>query len=257
VTQSIEIATGGGALLRTLRATYDDRHAIRDHEHAWGQLVYAASGAVHVATPVQVWLIPPARAVWLPPHVGHSLRMKGRATLRTLYVPPDACTGLGASPKGLTVTPLMRELILVLTGFAFVDSRDPLQAALAAAFLATLAEAPTLTLVLTRPREPTALRVALSIEADPASEVPLARLAAENGTSLRTLQRRFLLETGMALSEWRQGARLIAAAASLLQGESVTSAALDAGYASTSAFITAFRSRFGQTPGAFRTGAPP
>ena len=61
----------------------------------------------------------------------------------------------------------------------------------------------------------------------------------------------------MALSEWRQGARLMAAAASLLQGDSVTSAALDAGYASTSAFITAFRSRFGQTPGALRTGASP
>ena len=123
--------------------------------------------------------------------------------------------------------------------------------------MATLAEAPPLALVLTRPREPTALRMALRIEAEPAWDVPLARLAAEHGTSLRTMQRRFLLETGMALSEWRQGARLMAAAASLLQGESVTSAALDAGYASTSAFITAFRSRFGQTPGAFRTGAPP
>ncbi len=256
MTQSIEIATDGGAL-RTLRATYDDRHVIEDHEHHWGQLVYAASGAVHVATATQVWLIPPARAVWLPPHAAHSLRMKGRTTLRTLYVPPDACTGLGASPKGLAVTPLMREMILVLTGFAFVASDDPLQAALTAALLATLAAAPQLTLVLTRPREPTALRVALSIESEPARDVPLARLAAENGTSLRTLQRRFLLETGMGLSEWRQGARLMAPAASLLQGESVTSGALDAGYASTSAFITAFRSRFGQTPGAFRTGTPP
>ncbi len=99
MTQSSERATGGGALLRTLRATYDDRHTIEDHQHAWGQLVYAASGAVHVATAAQVWLIPPARAVWLPPHARHSLRMKGRTTLRTLYVPPDACTGLGASRK--------------------------------------------------------------------------------------------------------------------------------------------------------------
>ena len=143
----IEITTGGGALLRTLRVTYDGRHTIEDHEHAWGQLVFAACGAVHVSTSAQVWLIPPARAVWLPPHVSHSLRMRGRATLRTLYVPPGACTGLGASPRGLTVTPLVRELILVLTGFAFVDPCDPLQAALAAALLATLAEAPALTLV--------------------------------------------------------------------------------------------------------------
>jgi hypothetical protein len=57
--------------------------------------------------------------------------MRGRTTLRTIYVPPDACAGLGASPVGLAVTPLMRELILVLTGFAYIDPCDPLQAALA------------------------------------------------------------------------------------------------------------------------------
>lgn len=244
-------------MLRTLRATYDDRHAIGDHEHAWAQLVYAASGAVHVATASQVWLIPPARAVWVPPHTSHSLRMRGRTTLRTLYVPPAACARLSASLAGLAVTPLMRELILALTDFAFVDTGDPLQAALAAALLATLAKAAPIPLVLARPRKPIALRVALSIEAEPGRDVPLTRLAAENGTNIRTLQRRFLLETGMGLSEWRQTARLMAAAASLLQGESVTSAALDAGYASTSAFIAAFRSRFGQTPGSFRTIARP
>ena len=256
VTQTFEKTTGG-VVLRTLRATYDDRHAISDHDHAWGQLVYAASGAIHVATCAGVWLIPPARAVWLPPPPTPRLRMRGRTTLRTLYVPPEASAGLGASPAGLAVTPVMRELILVLTGFAYVDPCDPVQAAMAAALLAILSVTPPLSLALTRPREPTALQVALAIEADPASEVPLARLAVEERHGLRTLRRRFLLETGMALSEWRQGARLMAAAVNLLQGESVTSAALDAGYASTSAFITAFRSRFGQTPGAFRTGAPP
>ena len=61
-----------------------------------------------------------------------------------------------------------------------------------------------------------------------------------------------MAETGVALSEWRKTARLMAAAASLLEGVSVTSAALEAGYSGTSAFITAFRLRFGQTPGAFQ-----
>ncbi len=247
-----EKTTRGGVALRTLSVTYDDRHLIRDHDHAWGQLVYAARGAIHVATPERVWLIPPARAVWLPPHAAHSLRMRGRTTLRTLYVPPDACAGLGPSPVGLAVAPLMRELILTLTAFTFVDPADPLQTVLSAAFLATLAVAPPLGLVLTRPREPTALRIALGIEADPSREVPLARLAAEHGTSLRTLQRRFMAETGVALSEWRQTARLMAAAANLLDGMSVTSTALEAGYSGTSAFINAFRLRFGQTPGAFQ-----
>ena len=252
MTRTSEKTTSGGVALRTLSVTYDDRHLIKDHDHAWGQLVFAARGAIHVATLDRVWLIPPARAVWLPPHAAHSLRMRGRTTLRTLYVPPNACAGLGASPVGLAVSPLMRELILTLTGFVFVDPADSLQAVLAAAFLATLAVAPPLGLVLTRPQEPIALRVALDIEADPSREIPLAHLAGEHGTSLRTLQRRFMAETGVALSEWRQTARLMAAAASLLDGVSVTSAALEAGYSGTSAFINAFRLRFGQTPGAFQ-----
>ncbi|MBV9495232.1 MAG: helix-turn-helix domain-containing protein [Acidobacteria bacterium] len=42
----------------------------------------------------------------------------------------------------------------------------------------------------------------------------------------------------------------------LAAGESVTNAALDAGYASTSAFIAAFRKTFGTTPGKM-DGSPP
>jgi AraC-like DNA-binding protein len=59
----------------------------------------------------------------------------------------------------------------------------------------------------------------------------------------------------MPLSEWRQIARLMAAAALLLDGRSVTEAALEAGYAGVSAFIHAFRGKVGQTPAGFRLAA--
>jgi AraC-like DNA-binding protein len=72
---------------------------------------------------------------------------------------------------------------------------------------------------------------------------------------LRTLQRRFLAETGMTLSEWRQLARLMVGAALLLDGKSVTEAALEAGYSGVSAFIHAFRGKLGQTPSGFRAAA--
>jgi AraC-like DNA-binding protein len=89
--------------------------------------------------------------------------------------------------------------------------------------------------------------------ADPANDLPLADLARASGASLRTLQRRFLEETGMPLAEWRQSARLMQAAAHLLDGDSITSAALQAGYAGTSAFIHAFKKKLGETPTSFRT----
>jgi AraC-like DNA-binding protein len=55
------------------------------------------------------------------------------------------------------------------------------------------------------------------------------------------------------LEAWRQKARLIAGAAALSAGAPVTAAALDCGYESPSAFITAFKRQFGVTPGRFRT----
>jgi len=148
----------------------------------------------------------------------------------------------------------LRELILTLANFRYVDSGVPLQAALSEALLVMMADAKPLALSLTRPLDRRALAVAMAIEGDPARDVSLARLAEESGTTLRTLQRRFALETGLPLSDWRQVARLMEAAARLLDGASVTSAALYAGYSGTSAFINAFKARYGETPGAFRSG---
>jgi AraC-like DNA-binding protein len=65
------------------------------------------------------------------------------------------------------------------------------------------------------------------------------------------LQRFFSEETGMTIEAWRQKARLVHSAAALSEGASVTDAALDCGYDSTSAYIAAFRKQFGVTPGRF------
>ena len=75
---------------------------------------------------------------------------------------------------------------------------------------------------------------------DEDGQTDLGQIVGESGGSLRTLQRRFLVETGMALSEWRQQARLIAGAESLLDGSSVTEAALAAGYSGVSALSMRF-----------------
>jgi len=180
--------------------------------------------------------------------------MRGTTKLRTVYIPPKRCAELPAAATGLHVSGLMRELILTLVGYRYVDCDVPLQAALGNALIATVGDAKPLALSLTQPVDGRALAVARSIEAEPARGVSLARLAEENGTTLRTLQRRFASETGLALSQWRQAARLMEAAARLLAGESVTSAALHAGYSGTSAFINAFKATCGETPGVFRSG---
>ena len=55
---------------------------------------------------------------------------------------------------------------------------------------------------------------------------------------------------GLRFGLWRQKARLLESVRVLAADGSVTDAALEAGYASVSAYIAAFKQTFGCTPGA-------
>ena len=68
------------------------------------------------------------------------------------------------------------------------------------------------------------------------------------GASKRTIQRLFLNDTKMTFAKWRQQLRLIHAMQLLGSGTKVTTAALESGYGSTSAFISMFRKQLGTTP---------
>jgi AraC-like DNA-binding protein len=60
----------------------------------------------------------------------------------------------------------------------------------------------------------------------------------------------------MTFGRWRQQLRMLHALRLLAAGESVTAAALGVGYDSTSAFISAFKSVVGTTPGRYYADAP-
>ena len=85
--------------------------------------------------------------------------------------------------------------------------------------------------------------------AAPDQATTLTQWAARLGTSEKTLMRLFQRETGMSFRAWRQRMRLLSSLDALESGASVTNAALNHGYESTSAFIAAFKALFGFTPG--------
>ena len=58
----------------------------------------------------------------------------------------------------------------------------------------------------------------------------------------------------MTFGRWRQQVRLLHALRRLAEGASVTTAALDVGYDSTSAFIAMFKRNLGTTPGGYFRG---
>jgi AraC-like DNA-binding protein len=121
-------------------------------------------------------------------------------------------------------------------------------ARLAAVFLDQLARAERLVLQLPMPRDARMRALADGLCADPSDPRGLPALARAAGASARTVQRVFREETGMRFVEWRQRLRLIHAVTALNLGASVTQAGAEAGYASTSAFIAAFRQQMGEPP---------
>jgi AraC-like DNA-binding protein len=208
---------------------------------------------MHIATPTALWLTPPTRAVWIPPGRPHEITMQGATAMRTLYIDPGSAGRLPTEEAVFEVAPLLRELILHILGVGMLGPGSAAHERLAGLLIDLLVEARTQDLSLPLPRDRRALAMAERIQADPAESANLAALARKAGASLRTLQRLFPAETGLTLEAWRQKARLIAGAAALSAGAPVTAAALDCGYDSPSAFITAFRRQFGVTPGRFRT----
>ena len=98
------------------------------------------------------------------------------------------------------------------------------------------------------PLDDRARRVADSLLADVTDNRSLAAWGRTVGASARTLARLFVAETGMGFERWRTSARLAAALPLLAGGAAVSATAYAVGYASTSAFVAAFRREIGVTP---------
>lgn len=234
--------------VRTSPVTFLNGYRSKAHQHEWDQLTYASQGVMTVHTVKGTWVVPPHRAVWVPAGVEHTEVMSGRVTTRSLYFVPGLTTSLPRECSAVNVPPLLRELILLATKLGALDSKMPPQARLIGVILDQLEALPTVPLQLPAPVDARALKVARLLQENPSSTESLSEIARRAGASTRTIERLFRAETGMPFRQWRQRVRLIHAMQLLVTGESVTSVALEAGYASTSAFIAMFKKVAGTTP---------
>ncbi len=226
-----------------LAADYPRGEQIEPHSHELAQIVFAKSGVMRVATAAGAWVVPPQRALWLPAGVTHWIDCRTDVAMRTIYLDQDAAPMLGQVTAVLAVGALLREIILRLVESGLGD-RDALLAALIGE-LAVVAVAP---LHLPEPRDPRLRRACAALLAEPGANPALSELATRAGASPRTLMRLFLAETGLSFRAWQRQLRLLVALERLAEREPVTKVALELGYASTSAFIVAFRTALGTTP---------
>ncbi len=224
------------------------RHHIEEHDHHRDQLIYASSGVMTVTTAQGTWVVPPSRAVWVPAKTKHRLRMYGSVEMRTLYLKAGLVKTLPRSCSVLAVAPLLRELILHIVGRGPLTRRSLRGRRLLDFLLDQLRELTVMPLHVPWPTDPRLRRIAEALVSHPAESVALNDFARSTGLSKRTIERLFLSQTKLSFRHWRQHVRMLKSLEPLAAGKSVTVAGLDVGYASTSAFIVAFRRAFGTTP---------
>ncbi|MFZ5551049.1 MAG: AraC family transcriptional regulator [Pseudomonadota bacterium] len=241
---------------------------ILPHWHSWAQLVFSITGAVRVSAQGGAkgsgtdssYIVPPSRAVWIPPGVVHAVTAVEEADLRTLYLHESAVTALSAEAdwsrcRVLDVTPLLRELVLQL---AVEPDAAPANAADAAReqgistlILDELRRARSLQLGLPLPREGRLRRVCESMLEQPLRHADIEGWAAEAATSARTLSRWFSDELGTSYGQWRQQMLLAKALAMAARKQPMRLIAAELGYASPSAFSAMVTRAVGMPPSRF------
>src|SRR2546428_10184479 len=191
------------AIIGRLTSTGDGIHVIANsykkgvrldtHMHREAQLVYAAKGTMQVTTPKGRWLVPPDRAVWVPPRLEHSIDVLADIEMRTMYFDSAWLAREQRSDSldaefVVRVSRLLRETILALFDGRTDSDRTGLLVRLA---VLELHHAEDSTTFIPLPHEPRCRRAADIVLADPTA----SHEAREIGTSARTLSRLFSSET--------------------------------------------------------------
>jgi AraC-like DNA-binding protein len=227
-------------------------HEIPWHSHPRFQLIYAVRGVMLIDTRDATWLVPPQRAVWMPPKTTHRVRTSTAVRMRTLYIQPRAVKRMPTSCEVLEVTPLLRELIVRATELPIeYEERGPAGRVIRL-LLDELASLPRLPYSLPMPKTAPLDAICARLMEAPNEAATLDDLAGRHGTTARTLARHFRRQTGMSFAEWRRRARLLRALGWIAEGRPILAVALDLGYDSPSAFSAMFRRELGVPPSHFR-----
>ncbi len=240
----------------------DGDNQFEPHHHAWGQLAFCASGLLQVtvlhagsgngqhAPAETTTIVPPSRAVWIPPLARHAVTIVEAAHLLTLYIDASAVPAHWIRSRVLVVSPLLRELVHAL------DRPKPPAAqagrALLTLLLHEMEHADTQPLGVPMPGANGGDRrlrnLCEAVMQAPAQHATLAAWASHAGASERTLARLFREELGTSFQRWRQQVVLAHAMPMLARGVSVGRVAQASGYASESAFSAMFKAAMGLPP---------
>ena len=229
---------------------------IEPHAHPWAQVAYSMTGVLRVTAGRSTFIVPPSRAVWIPPDVVHVVTVVEDADIRTLYL-HQSRTRLGPGPgrdaawaecRVLDVSPLLRELVLHLPTEPGTGRPGARERHLCALILDELAAAPALRLGVDLPQDKRLRALCEAVLDDPARQATLEEWSRSVGASPRTAARLFRAELGTTFGQWRQQVLLAKALSMAARRASMARIASELGYASPSAFSAMVRRSVGLAP---------
>lgn len=224
-------------------------------EDRYPVLLCVHSGTATVETAGVEHLLSAGQAIWVPPGVRHRTRAAAGAvvfpviprtselpealsTVRTITIPPPWWDWMiHQYIDGGHIEPHVHDALLgIPTVLGLVAG------ARSSPDLAGDAHA------LPLPSSREALNVARALLRQPGSFWTADAFAAREKVSVKTLQRQFRQQTGMAFSDWRARARIVAAAGHLATGRAIGWTGRQVGYATPAGFTRAFQRHAGVTP---------
>jgi len=218
------------------------------HCHRKAQLLFTARGLVTCEASKGLWIVPPQCAIWIPGDMRHNIKVVGPLEVYCLFIEPDATPALPQTCCTVSVSPLMRELIVRCSALPSLYPLDGSEARLTTVLLDELAAAPVKLLHLPMPADRRLRRIAEMLTADPSDRATMQEWARRIGVGERTLARLLLRDTGLSFGRWRQQLQIVLALQWLSQGTSVQAVAIDLGYESAGSFVTMFRKALGTSP---------
>lgn len=237
---------------RSLARRYPRGLRIDPHAHEWAQVLYAVAGVMWVEVGREALIVPPQRAVWLPPGTEHSIYMMSEVDMRNLYLRGPDVQHLSKTGNVFEVNGLLRELITSIAEHERERDDEYLDAAYHLAAL-ELTYAPRYSLRIPLPdKSDRRLEVLCrAVISNPSVDISFEHHATSVGASVRTLSRLFTRELGLGFAEWRRQVQLAIALSKLAEGQTVSSVARSLGYLPSS-FSDMFRRELGTAPSEFR-----
>lgn len=223
---------------------------VEERTHPDGSMAFwQVRGRSHLVVNGETWELTSAQLLWVPVGEPHSLVVDADSVVFPLFFGADESATTLDTVTHVPVDPDLHTLLLAYLQTEMSIIQPTVN--IARQILAILEHAAEVPLVTPMPTSGPAREAAEILRFNPGDDRTLAELAAAIHTSVRTLERGFLEQTGLSFRRWRISVRMEAAMLLLRSGAALSAVAYRVGYRDATAFRRAFKGHSGLTPGAY------